>query len=612
MQGISLRSVLAIVGGRYAVTPLALLLIFIPSILPNVVYDRALHGGSIGDWAMVGMAGSFIGGLAYLGLGAIFLPRRPRKSRPITAITVFGIAGVVRGTTIAYLSFTMGLTPDPQWIFRMVGATALGIAWFSLAAVVTDAWSGHRDIVRELEIRRRRALAMRKEASAELAATQKEIRETVLGQVTSILALLGQGIRQGTDATGIRRVAQRLHVAVQDVVRPLSHSLAARERDLEPRSDSAREPFGQRVQAWFRAVLGDALTVDPYHPAFTAIVIVPSSLTAAVRDFGPVVGPIGAVLVGLVAFVGLETARRVSMSRRRRIDRWSWLPAVAVYAGVGFLCSLIPLGAGIFFSADAAMSWRSGGQSLMILVPLAAFGAAFFAAEDRRRALSELEREAEVAHEEWLTHRVQQELWAANHRLARELHGKVQSQLTAAALRLEAWARNPEPSTLPPVLDEVTTALGQVIALLEEQSSLRPVDPEGAITAITTVWKGVAHTRLSFDPISAQLIATDPAACESVVEIVRECVGNAIKHGRALNLDIEVTSCDASAVTVIVDDDGRGLPVTVIPGLGSRLLDQVCLSWERKPYGPGTRVAARVPVSPEPRDPTLTWETQSA
>ena len=612
MKGASPRSILSIIGGRYAVTPLALLLILLPSILPNVVYDRAIHGGSVGDWALVGLTGTLVGGIAYLGLGAILLPRRPRKSRPFTALTVFGIAGVVRGITIAWLSSTLGLTPDPQWVFRIVGATALGIAWFSLAAVVTDAWSGHREVVRDLESRRRRAVAMRMEASAELAATEKEIRETVLSQVSAILALLGQAMRQGTDATGARRVADRLHIAVHEVIRPLSHSLAAREAALTERSAPAREPFGQRAQSWFRSILGDALTVDPYHPAFTAIIIVPSCLTAAIRDFGPVVGPIGAVLIGTFSWLGLEVARRISSARRQRVGRWSWLPAVAVYVGVGFLCSLVPLTAALFFGQDAWVAWRSAGQTLIILVPLAALGGAFFAAEDRRRAMSELEREAEVAHEEWLTQRVQQELWAANHRLARRLHGKVQSQLTAAALRLEAWARHPDSSALPPVLDEVTTALGQVMTLLEEQSSARPTDVEGAVAAMTSVWNGVASTRLTFDADTVALLSTDPAACESVVEIVRECVGNAIRHGRAHHLSIEVGPVDCASVLVRVDDDGRGLPHPTIPGLGSHLLDQVCLSWERTSQGTGTRVAARVPVSPEALDAPRAWETQSA
>ena len=612
MKGASPRSILDIIGGRYAVTPLALALILLPSILPNVVYDRAIHGGSIGDWALVGLIGSLIGGMAYLGLGAIFLPRRPRKSRPFTALTIFGIAGFVRGVTISVLSSTMGLTPDPQWAFRIVGATALGIAWFSLAAVVTDAWSGHREVVRDLESRRRRAVSMRKQASAELAATEREIRETVLSQVTAILALLRQAMSQGTDATGARRVADRLHIAVHEVIRPLSHSLAARESALAERLTPAREPFGQRAHSWFRSILGDALTADPYHPAFTAIIIVPSCLTAAIRDFGPVIGPIGALLIGAFAWLGLEVARRVSTAHRQRVGRWSWVPAVAVYAAVGFLCSLVPLTAALFSGQDAWVAWRSAGQSLVILVPLAAFGGAFFAAEDRRRAMSELEREAEVAHEEWLTQRVQQELWAANHRLARQLHGNVQSRLTAAALRLEAWARHPDSTTLPPVLDDVTTALGQVMMLLEEQGSVSPTDVEDAVAAMTSVWNGVASTSLRFDAGTVAVLSTDPAACESVVEIVRECVGNAIRHGRARHLSIEVGPVDYASVLLRVDDDGRGLPHPTIPGLGSQLLDQVCLSWERTSQGTGTRVAARVPVSPEALDAPRAWETQSA
>ena len=74
MRWTSARDVLDRIGGPYAVTLRGLLLITIPSLAPTVVFDRALNGGSMLTWALVGLAGTAVGGVVYLGLGRMLLP----------------------------------------------------------------------------------------------------------------------------------------------------------------------------------------------------------------------------------------------------------------------------------------------------------------------------------------------------------------------------------------------------------------------------------------------------------------------------------------------------------------------------------------------------------
>ncbi|MFM9134599.1 MAG: sensor histidine kinase [bacterium] len=599
------RDVIDRIGGPYAVTPLGLIIIALPSILPNIVYDSAVNGGSPTLWAMVGLAGTCLGGLVYLGLGALLLPRRPRRPRPLVALAVFAAAGVVRGVTIGGLSVLYGLAARPEWAFRIVGAAILGMCWFSLAAIIVDAWTRHRQAIDALQERRQTAAALLAAAEERIRQVREKVRDTLFTQVTAIAALLAAAIRDGNDPALVRGVATRMHDTVADVVRPLSHEVAADPMLPEPRQTRAR----LTVRQWSSSIVRDALTMDPYHPVITALVVTPSSIAAAVRSYGPVVGLFGAFVIGAIAWTVLHLARALQRDRSRRL---AWMPAILVYAVLGAACAMVPVSAFILAGGTFLEGWRQGGQVLFLLVPLAAFGAALVAAEDRRRSIAELELEAAVAQEEWVTRRAQQEAWAASHLLARELHGGVQGDLTAAALRLEMWAQHPDPRALPGVLDQVSAAVERVQRLIADDLPGQPIDPAEAMAAIVRVWSGLADIRWTIEAPAEERLAVDQAAAASVIEVVRECLGNAMRHARPSRIDIVVRPAATwvavgpakpprlapyIAVEVEVTDNGRGLPPGGRAGLGSLLMDEVCLAWQRDNAETGTRVVATIAVA---------------
>ena len=197
-------------------------------------------------------------------------------------------------------------------------------------------------------------------------------------------------------------------------------------------------------------------------------------------------------------------------------------------------------------------------------------------------------------------------------RLGRFLHGSVQATLTSTALQIETSLARGQ------ACDAIASTAAAHLAHLAEEMDRREmqatstVDVSAVLGQIASVWSRVAEITCEVSPSAQEACSADPDAAEKVVEIVRECVGDAVKHGRARDLVISVQPHDPLSVMVTIDDDGRGLPATITPGLGSQLLDQVCLSWQRIPQARGTRVAALVPVNPEPGETARTWENQSA
>ena len=338
--------------------------------------------------------------------------------------------------------------------------------------------------------------------------------------------------------------------------------------------------------------------MDPYHPVLTAAVITPSAIPGAIRIFGVVPGLMGAASIGLIAWAILHIARKRHARHAALIGPWSWLPAALTYVAVGVAVATVPMIASWLEGDSLLVGWTQGGQTLFILTPLAALGAAIFAAEDRRFAIAERAREAAVTQAEWSSHRVQQESWAAVHVLARELHGGVQSELTAAALRLETWAHQPDSQAMDEVLGQVMAAVQRVNRLATEEFQPPPIDPEQAMSGVIAVWSGLAEVSLDVDGDARAQLAGDVASSETAIEIVRECVGNAVSHGRASTVSVGVHLSSPARVEITVVDDGRGLIEQAPRGLGSRMLDQVCLDWSRTPAlsAVGTRVVARIAV----------------
>lgn len=611
MRWTSLRDVLDRIGGPYAVTLRGLLIITIPSLAPTVAFDRAVNGGSVHMWALVGLAGTAVGGVVYLGLGRLLLPERPRKPRPFTALGVFFAAGVVRGTTIAILSVELGLSPGYQWIFRITGGAALGVCWFALVAIIVDAWTRHHRALADLQERQERARAERADAEERLRRTRERIRDTLLTQMSTIVALLTSAMHADRDPATARTLATAMHTTVTDVVRPLSHALATPEPSAS--AVHGRTPLRERSRRWVRSVSVDALRMDPYHPVLTAAVVTPSAIPGAIRTFGVGVGLAGVAAIAFITWGILHIARRHHARRPAPQGSWSWLPAALTYVAIGVAVAIVPMTAAYLLGAPFWNGWGQGGQTLLVLTPLAAFGAAVFAAEDRRLAIAEREREAAVTQAEWSSHRVQQESWAAAHVLARELHGGVQSELTAAALRLESWARQPASQSMDEVLAQVLAAVERVNRLAAEEFRPVPVDPAEAMGGVVAVWAGLATVTLDVDADASERLSRDVAASETAIEIVRECVANSVHHGRASAVSVRVRLLTPARVEVAVTDNGRGLDAHAASGLGSRMLDQVCLRWERTGGSSGgVEVLAVIAVDPGGEASPASWGIISA
>ena len=100
------------------------------------------------------------------------------------------------------------------------------------------------------------------------------------------------------------------------------------------------------------------------------------------------------------------------------------------------------------------------------------------------------------------------------------------------------------------------------------------------------------RSRWSVSDDALLLLHADPGLTAASAEVVREGVGNAVRHGGAEHIDVSVTCDGDGLLQVHVADDGTRREGAGEPGLGSRMLDEVAFRWDREMGPQGTVLSA--------------------
>ena len=192
-------------------------------------------------------------------------------------------------------------------------------------------------------------------------------------------------------------------------------------------------------------------------------------------------------------------------------------------------------------------------------------------------------------------------------RLARELHDQTGQELTSVLLGLKALEDAPEPEARAQALGNVR---GQVLETLHAvrrlATELRPkaLDDYGLVPAVKRLAESfVEQTGLTLD-VEARLGGLRfPSDVETALyRMVQEALTNIVKHAQARHASI-VLSGGHGAITVLIEDDGRGFDVAVaregmgLDGMRERLgLIGGKLTIESR-LGGGTTLVAKVPLT---------------
>lgn len=170
--------------------------------------------------------------------------------------------------------------------------------------------------------------------------------------------------------------------------------------------------------------------------------------------------------------------------------------------------------------------------------------------------------------------------------LASYLHNSLQSELTGIAYRLEAAAVNPNSPESRATLEKlgalINRSISQDFANFEEAPLLR-------LERMVEAWDGIAEVSYQID----DACKLNPRHLNTLVQIIEEATTNSVRHGKAKNIDVQITRVGSLSRVEITTDATE--PKQIATGFGSKwLLDKSAKQNPIEFTGHGTRQVIEV------------------
>jgi signal transduction histidine kinase len=501
------------------------------------------------------------------------------KHKPIPLFTIFVIlvSLLIRAFVFDFMLQEFGLESAPKVAYRFFASlSSMGITLLLMAYIMS--------LAREFSRNTQRL----RETNEALRATKRDIdkkirtkREEVVGSVRAEL----DGRLRALTGTSAKQALAKFRETIEDVVRPVSYELAKQVTDLSP---IEAEPASDRV-LW-RKVFTDSTSVNPFRPFAFSFWAGFATLCFAPLQWGFAIGVTLAFVVSLVPFAALSA---FSFAWKRFIR-----PSSVTQRSLAFTYMLIATG----LIGGVAISRVSGIESvadrsfapLVALWVILGWGIALVPSlqTETARVLTSLNRSTNQLREELVrlntAYRLQQQA------IARALHGPIQDALSVAAFKLSAAIKNK--TATDELVAELNSMISKTIVLLDIQQDELPA-LEQSLQDLAEFWDGVAKIRYKLSPTVKKNLAAHPVTASTAIELIREACSNAVRHGRATQIRVDVSlSRDNKQLKLTVANNGELVTMKTQPGLGTKLLNELSLSWSLNSTNDQTVLEATTPI----------------
>ena len=570
----SLREAINNASGPVALSNRVLLQFAPISFMLVLISNPSRLSGSYLEWTLVATVGLIATVLVLLAFRATVLPSVPgRRPMRLMSSIAYAVAGLVRGTVVYLTGAALGIMPPEEFINRLIGGPLFVYGAIAMLAIFNASRIRHEKTLAELEVEK-----------AELDELRGGIRERIrlqradlLKRVQGVLAPVVDEVKSQLQSSP-SELSSRLRDVVETVVRPLSHDIGqASKIDDEITNISNRAAFATAKSRFPSRLSAGAMIV----PELTFFATASIAITANAINFPGAVFQ-GSVISLAAVLIGYKILQKLFMNL--------WVPFVIALLisvlgaiGVAFFCTFVLSLFGYLLTPTLIWQFALSQVTLTLLT----FYMQFLRTQRRD---AELEMTRVVSDLAILNSQLRQEVWLNRRRIASILHGSVQAALYASAIRL---AKLEAPTAQD--VDAVQSDIAAAISKLESTDGVETF--VGVLEQIREVWDGAVEVQLPV--LSAELVSqieANPVTSACAAEVVREAVSNAVKHGKAEHVVIEVEKSGSHLLGITVSNDGQPLPAEVEAGYGSTIMDEVAFSWQLENRGGFTVLGAAIAI----------------
>ena len=510
-------------------------------------------------WFAAGLLSAFAA-LVWLVTIKELWPHVPVPTRRIVLLVSFALAGLIRNLTLTFLCKAFNLVAPSSRVWSSMAAAIVLLTFLSLTSVRV---SENKEVLKSLRAERRKLLWLSATFDEKVAQANRnlhlQIDEELLPAVRRVLIQL-----DGSETAKAKSISENIIQTVTRVVRPLTDRLGARSEDLLEQLDfvSAKvdEPTDLDRKFDIRQIL------RPSWPLLVLLLV--AAGTSPIASQGP--NFLGFLTACTLAWFFTVVVRRLWPSRFVQLSETSaTLVAVTVPAFAFGATGLVLVKAGFGLSAvTAQVSFAIGGSFILARIRIAGQSA----------KLMKLQLQNQIETLEQLISQLRKQIWITRRKAAWVLHGPIQSALISSALSLA------HPTSASISKAEIRERIEAALAELVSDSGANQ-DLEATLAEISTVWQRSARTKWSISADALAMLTLDPDSVSCLAEICREGVSNAVRHGRATEIEMAIELQAANQFRIRITDNGRGLGLSDSAehqvGFGSAMLDQISLRWRR-------------------------------
>ena len=515
----------------------------------------------------------------------LFALRGPlrRVSRPgarsLATLVVIVIAWIIR--TLAF-NLMLNQVGEAQIIRTVMGVLYICFIMLIVSDLI-DRRVSHKLLLDDLANRRMNLLLSQATFSERLSQTKSELDQTIRDTMEPSHSMLDLAFSVNKGANKDIQPAKLLHDILKLSIRPALADLAA--------SNVAVTDESQRTQATSIDASRVTRRIDIPDCIRPALMVLPIRIFTffVYLSFTSFVNALSSFIALLMTWPILALVRRYWPRNVRELPVLSAIPTLTFIFLVAFgsslflMIALIPASRLFFESYTAVFSIFS----VFFAVGIAWCIAAVQIVERRRRLV---EQELLDTNEDMQISisQMRQELWYYRRNMMWIIHGPVQSALISAALKLEA------PVALDKTqMSDLRTQIDAAYATLDS-GGIEDPDFSDFLSSLRQLWRGLCEISVNDVGEAIPRIDESPSTAAAVIEIVREAVGNAVRHGSATTVSITIVSEDERLLKVVIVDNGSGIADGAIAGLGSELFDSLTFRWSRSSSTRGTEVHAEI------------------
>ena len=549
----------------------------VPALLTTGFFDFDRLGGNPGLWLLLSLLGLGVTIGVIESLSSATKKRSWEKPRVWVVLLILLLAGLSRGGSIFVVGGFFGIVPVTDLAYRLVGGPIFVISMYILSNTMVSSFLVHRDQALVL-IERREQLQVanagfEKEIARLTEAQRSQVRELVAPSIWELQKFLSSTTGSVQDAIF------QIKSLNETVVRPLSRQMAGPQTAIDSEMLTSEIQTLQPKQNWLpeRISIADSLSLRFF--ALVALILGFNSQAAALG----VVNAAVLLLATLPVMVGAIWLFKVAI---RGVELPTGVAAIiaATYAAVtGFLSGTLTTLLGL----SATDQFPIQGALFLAINMLFTLGLGV-ASNERERSLRQLETAVEEL--ALLTSRLRQRVWLARKTLAMELHGPIQSTLQSVAARLSKMKK--------PNDDELQSALGQIREAfdgVDQEDFLSGKNLDQLLDELILLWEGALDLHVVLHDRAKEALAKDQAAARCALEVCREAVTNAVKHGSAEQVRISITPGDGF-VTIKAVNDGINL-TRELAGQGINLYQEVAHSFSLTDEPDGVTLELKLPLS---------------